>query len=231
MGIESATTLVASVTAKVRNTLPNAGSRWTDSFIRSMIHVADLILREQAEIDWGTTDITLTQDGIYFALPTGCIWVGAVVYSNDGTNFDDGVLWPVTINELDVLDPTWPDTSGTKPTHYFMLSTPGMDSTRIAIYPKMSAVTGEKIRVSYLRAYVDNSLAIDSLTVPNFLEDSFYVPMVLSLLNGSLNPDAALHYWEKAQGGLAVIRARYGSRTDDVFHMDRPASPAGGQLA
>lgn len=232
MGIGGATTLlVGSVTAKIRNLMPNATYRWTDSFIRSMIHVADLILCEQAGVMWSHKDITLTASATYFAVPTDVVWVGAVSYSTDGTTFNDGVLWPTTFNELDQLDPDWADTTGTKPTHYFLLSTPGTDGARIAIYPKMTSVTAHKIRLHGLLCLPDNNLSFAALTRPEKIEDIYYVPMVLALLYGSFDPDLAKHYWGRAMGAIPVVRSEYNDHRDDAFFMGRPESPAGGQFA
>lgn len=221
----------ASVIAKIRNLAPSAANRWTDTFIRSMAHVADLILCEQAEVNWSTHNIALSADAIYFALPSNAIWVSAVLYSEDGTTFNDGVLWPVTINELDQTDPTWPDTSGTRPTHYFILSTPGGEGARIAIYPHMSTVTTEKIRLVYLACRPVNNLTMAALTVPEKIEDIYYVPMTLALMYGAFDTDMAQHYYGRAMQGINLVRGMYANRYDDVFHQDRPASTMGGQLA
>lgn len=220
-----------SVIAKIRNLAPNGANRWTDSFIRSMVHFADMMLCEQAEINWARSDISLTASATYFAVPVSAIWVGAVLYSEDGTTYNDGVLWPVTINELDQTNPTWKDTIGTKPTHYFLLSTPGTSGSRIGIYPKMSAATSQKIRIVCLACRPDNNLLMFATSVPENIEDIYYVPMVMAMLYGGFDTNTANHYLDRAMNGINIIRGMYANRRDDVFSNDSPMSAMGGQLA
>lgn len=230
MGIGGSISLLqGSVTSKVRGLAPNATNRWTDAFILSMIYVADLILCEQAEVNWATKDIALTNDANYFSIPKDAVWIGAVLFSEDGTTFNDGVLWPTTMNELDQCDEKWKDTGGTKPTHYLLLSTPGTPGGAIVIYPHMNTVTSQAIRIVYLACR--SSSEMSSIVYPEKIEDIYYVPMTLSLMYGGFDSKMAIHYYIRAMNGIKIAKSLYGNRKDDVFHQSRPASPMGGQLA
>lgn len=222
--------LLSTVTAKIRNRVPESSDRWSDSVVYSHILLADMIARENCDLSWATTDIPLVAGALYYDLPTTTIGVGAVLFSSDGTNFNKYELAPADIADLDYLDYRWRDTTRDRPTHYVLLGAPGTASSRIMLWPKLSAPTTETVRVKYLNAIVNMSLSLTSASVAGHIEDIVYVPLTLGLLYGTAEPETADAYLREAFAGMAAVRGRQHPALDPAgFDYAPGLSRMGGQ--
>jgi len=212
------TLLVDSVIAKVRSTAPGTGTRWPDSALQKLVHAADCSISEAAEKAWSTHDISLLADAFYYALPEDVIAVKSVTYSSDGTNFDDGVLLPMTYDKLDGLSLTWMDDRGTQPHHYWLLSCPGVIGySKIGVYRAMSTVTSEQIRVTYLACTPDNNATFEALATPDaeWIEDDIYVPYVLAHMAAPVEPKLAKMYMDRFWKNLPEARIYWQARQSE----------------
>lgn len=221
--------LVSNVIAKVRLEYPDSASRWSDTFLQKLVHAADCAIREEAEIDWSQTDITLLDGAIYYALPEAAIYVDKVLMGLDGSTFDDGYLETTYYDRLDSLSPTWQDDGGTQPRHYWLLSTPGVPGfSKIGVYPKINSVTSEKIRVIYLACKPNNDAAFGTVASdPNeWIEDMAYVPYVLCHLYAELDPKLSQEYWAMFRSSLPKIRARVQRRQIEWPDAMRSGGPS-----
>jgi hypothetical protein len=224
--------IVSEVTAKIRSLVPGSSSRWSDTALAVLIHQAEMMVGEQCSSDWTTTDIALVAGSLYYPLPTTAIGVGAVTLGVNGTDFIDEVLFPCTVADLDLSDRDWRDTTGTRPTHYALLGAPGSESSRIMLWPKLAAVTTEKVRVSHLFSYVYRDLSLVSRTMPHEVQDAVYVPLVLGIMYATIDQQRANLYFRTAFEAMSAVRAGFtgpysGGLSPDI---NEGTSRIGGQL-
>ena len=144
-------TLISKVTERVRTYYRYGSARYDDTHVQKMVHAADCAIREHAEFTYATEDITLQAGTIYYALPSDVIKVCSVLYSSDGTTFDDGVLKPFVLSDLDATYRLWTTNTGGTPEHYSVLGTPGIDSCYLMAWMPMSSTSGEKVRVVHTK--------------------------------------------------------------------------------
>jgi hypothetical protein len=224
--------IVSEVTAKIRNLVPGSSSRWSDAALTVLIHQAEMIVGEQCESDWTTTDITLVAGALYYPLPSSMVGIGAVVLGINGTDFIDDVLFPCTIADLDLADREWRDTGGTYPTHYALLGAPGGDSSRILLWPKMATVTTEKVRITHLFSYTAVNLSLTSRSMPSDIQDAVYVPLVLGMMYATIDQQRANLYFRSAFEAMPSARAAFISRYSGgiTANTDFGVSRVGGQL-
>lgn len=201
--------LVSEITAKIRNLVPESSGRWSDSALAVLIHQAEMMVGEQCDSDWTTTDITLVAGSLYYPLSANTIGVGAVVFSANGTDFIDEVLFPCTIADLDKADRLWRDTGGTRPTHYALLGAPGAESSRILLWPKLATVTTEKVRVTHLFSYTSVNLSLVARVVSSEVQDAVYIPLVMGLMYAPLDQQRANFYFRSAFEAIPAVRSRF----------------------
>jgi hypothetical protein len=224
--------IVSEVTAKIRALVPESSGRWTDAAIGVLVHQADLMVGEQCDTTWSHTDITLVAGSLYYPLPTSIIGVGAVALGVNGTDFIDGTLFPCTISDLDESDVNWRSTAGTAPTHYSLLGAPGSESSRIMLWPAMSTVTTEKVRVTHLFSTItNNALMIGKSAAPE-IQDSVYVPLVLGMMFAPLDAARANLYFRRAFDEMPSVRGGFVSPYSGGMASDTSpgVSRIGGQL-
>lgn len=201
--------VVSSVTSKVHKRAPQTAGGRTDSLVRSYIHMADCAVREQGGTLWGSQDIDLRADAFYYILNTEAVAVHSVEYLQDGSTVD-GILKPTTFDRLDRLTRSWKDSRGSRPEHYLLLGTPGVEShARIMIWRPLSTVTTEKIRINYTKCLADDDSTFATMTVPEWVEDAVYVPFVLSLCWAQASPARAMRYWQDYLRGMDEVKAEY----------------------
>jgi hypothetical protein len=172
--------LLTGVEDKVRRLLPNGGDRFTDTRLADYIRLADCAIRENAEIEWASTELDLVAGALYYPLPTDVIEVRSVEFSRDGSIYDS-TLRPVTIEELDRCSLHWQDDTATEPEFYGLLSQPGIYNwSKLLLWKKMDVVTSETVRVNYVksRAAAGDLAAVD---VPDSVQYEVYVPFVMAL--------------------------------------------------
>jgi len=213
--------LVDSVLVKIRDIFPGSSSRWDDTFTKKLIHLADCSIRSKIGSLFAYTDISLLADATYYALPTATVQVLGLLYSEDGTNFDDGVLRSTTYDRLDLVDPTWKDTRGERPSHYWLLSTPGVPGySKFGIYPSLSGPSVEKVRVHFVACLPDNNATFLAQAEPQsaeWVEDAVYVPFVAAMMLGGYEQKMALHYWQTYTGNLAKAKTHYDSMRQEYI--------------
>lgn len=212
--------IVSSVIAKVRSTVPESSDMWTDSLIVSVVHQADMIVRETCEMTWNTTDITLVANAIYYPLPVDVIGVGAVQFSEDGTDFTKHICWPTTMDDLDSANWFWRKVTGTRPTHYGLVGAPGASASRILLWPAIGTADGQVVRVKYLQSYVNNNLSMIAAQCPEWIIDSVYLPLTLGLLYGTSKPDAAQAHLQRAFDAILDARGNYLNPANDAMPVD-----------
>ena len=206
--------LVNTVTSLVRAMAPDYDYRWSDAMIKQMVHLADLEIREQADMEWAEYEIELDPDTYWYNLPTDVIEVRSVMYSRDGLDFED-MLRPVTIDDIDRFHWKWRDDTGT-PEYYSLLSTPGIVSfSKILIWPALGSVSSEKINIHYLKCREDVS-DIASIDVPDRVIQNVYLPYVLGVLRANEDPAEAEMYMSEYRRGLLKVRGQYQHRFREV---------------
>jgi hypothetical protein len=224
--------LVGEVTAKIRNLVPESIGRWSDAALAVLIHQAEMMVGEQCDSDWTTTDISLLQGTLYYPLPKTLIGVGSVTYAENGTDFIDEVLWPCTMRDLDESDRTWRDRSGTHPTHYCLLGAPGGESSRILLWPALAVVTTQKVRVTHLFSYYLNDATLTARVMTHEAQNAVYVPLVLGMMYANIDAARANLYFRNAFDAMGSVRAGFTSPYSGGFPSDIApgVSRLGGQL-
>lgn len=209
--------LVAATLAKVRRMFPESAGAWSDATVQSAIYMADLLVKERAESTWMTQDLTLVQDGLYYDLPESVIWLGAVTYGRDGSTFKDGALAATTLADMDERIPNWETMKSMKPTHYILLSAPGIvNYSKIILWPAMASRTTEKVRLEYIGCYAYN-LSFVAQTCEQWVVDDIYGPLVASMLIASREPDRAADLYARALAQIPRLFAESHSKYGDFY--------------
>lgn len=206
--------LVASTIAKIRSMYPESADAWSDAIITNAIYMVDLLTKERAESMWDSYDITLQENGLYYDLPERIIWMGAVSFGIDGSTFKDGMLTRSTLADMDEKKIDWENQKGSKPTEYVLLSTPGIrDYSKIILWPAMSSVTAQKVRLEYIACY-NQDLSFLSQQCDQWVVEDIYAPMVAALLAASRDVDRAGGLFTAAVAATSRLftqsRAKYG---------------------
>ncbi|MFA7209676.1 MAG: hypothetical protein WC120_05380 [Parcubacteria group bacterium] len=224
--------IVSEVTAKIRNLVPESSGRWSDAALAALIHQAEMMVGEQCDSDWTTTEISLVAGALYYPLPVSMIGVGSVVLGVNGTDFIDDVLFPCTIADLDAADVDWRDTGGTYPTHYCLMGAPGSESSRILLWPKMETVTAEKVQITHLFSYTAVNLSLVARSMPAEVQDSVYVPLVMGMMYATIDQQRANLYFRSAFEAMPSVRSRFVSPYSGGTpgYTDPTTSRVGGQL-
>ena len=209
--------LISGVTSKVRALVPNHDGRWDDAAVQSLIHLADLAIREEGQIEWATHEFDMIDGAYYYSLPTDVIEVRSVEFSRDGLVYEDW-LKCVSLRDMDEISLTWQDDAGSTPTYFSLLSTPGTATySKIMIYPKILSTSGQKIRVNYTKSRTAES-DLSGQSLPDEVQDQVYVPYVLSLMQQHRDPALAKQYMDIYRDNMRRVRARYLHRPTESVH-------------
>jgi hypothetical protein len=206
--------LVSGVTSMVRTMAPGHDDRWSDARIYRTIHMADLAICEAAEVEWASYVIELNDGEMYYTLPSDIISVRTVEYSFDGVTYEK-VLTPATLEDLDRISIGWQDDTGSDPSLYVLLSAPGSgDNSQILVWRPVASTSGEKIRINYTKCR-ENVSSLASVTAPNDIMETVYLPYVLSILFTDEDMELANMYMGQFQRGLSRLKVRYNHRTQE----------------
>lgn len=185
---------VASETiARVRALLPVNESRFSDTLLTQYANAADSLVRERARLTLSEKDITLLPSVVYYGLPSDVIEVKEVLYSSDGTNFDDGVLAAASFRDLDDNARFWKDETADRPYWYGILGTPGTAGCYLYIWRPISTAGGA-IRVVYSGTSTDD--------MPTRYIDDAVLPYVMSLIYAQDDPELFKYWFGKFVVGL-----------------------------
>lgn len=210
--------IVSRTIARLRAKYPESADRWSDADLLKVVHLCDMLVREECETRWAEVEITLAANALYYALDTSLIWIGTVQFSLDGTTFKDGVLRQVTLAEMDEADPRWPERTGPEPTLWMPMSMPGVPNySKIMLWPKMTAVTAEKVRVRGLACYPVANLSLAAALEERALIDAIYVPLAAAMLTGTIRPAEATKELQKALRAMPEAYGRYQSKNADWY--------------
>lgn len=198
----------------VRAMAPDYDWRYTDSQIEQLIHLADLAIREDGDVEWASHDITLVDGQSWYSMPSEVVKIQTVLYSTDGVVFDD-LLIQTTVSEMDLLGCRWQDDTGT-PSRFLVISSPGIDSySYLRVWPYPSATSGDAVRVNYTK--VRESVSdLSGLDVPDRVQQNVYLPYVLAMLRQGEEPDEAEVYMQEFKRGMRKVRAEYQHRVKEV---------------
>jgi len=209
-------TLVSTVTERVRTYYPYGSTRYTDPEIQEMVHAADCAIREKTECTHGTVDIPLQANTLWYSLSSDVVRVRSVLYSTDGTTFDDGVLKACSLRDLDSTYRLWTSNRGGTPEHFSVLGTPGVSSCYLLVWMPLTAVSDQTVRVEYSKCYPTNNSAFTALDdIDDKMIDACYVPHVLSQMyamqsDGNRNFQS---YWLEYLAGAERYRSLFASKT------------------
>ena len=201
--------LRSEVIEQVRLLEPDSATRWPTATLNSVVHWADCLIKEEAPLWCSHENISLVADTTYYDLDEKAVQVVGVDWLQDGSSID-GPLSPTTTRELDCKSLSWRDEAGSEPEAYFLYSTPGIkDQAQIGIYPRLSSVDSEKIRV-YIQACVaspgDSELTplADDLALRDV-----YAPLVLAILLPPMDEKMAAYYFGQYRKNVERLRQRY----------------------
>jgi hypothetical protein len=176
--------------------------------------MADLAICEAAEVEWASYVIELNDGEMYYTLPSDIISVRTVEYSFDGVTYEK-VLTPATLEDLDRISIGWQDDTGSDPSLYVLLSAPGSgDNSQILVWRPVASTSGEKIRINYTKCR-ENVSSLASVTAPNDIMETVYLPYVLSILFTDEDMELANMYMGQFQRGLSRLKVRYNHRTQE----------------
>ena len=169
----------------------------------------------------------------HYNLPTNMVAIDTVLYSTDGTTFDDGELEPSTIHDFHNDHYKWSELRGVEPGYYALLGCPGASGSKIVVYPALSTVTSNAIRVRYLRCRAEAGTNFLADTAQGWVEDEVYIPHVMAQLHAQRDKRLFRRYWAEYLINVNKLRgasrSRYGETKDSIGAFgDYPAS--GGQL-
>ena len=213
--------VVAGVKAQLQDLLPGqigTNKQWSDSYIEGVIMLADAAARERCGTFVTTQVISLVANQHTYDLDSALIAIEGVEFSSDGANYDDHLI-PATLADNDNVSAAWRDTRSSRPEFYSLLCAVGVPETdtgdsngsQITIYPALSSVTAETIKV------IGTGLGTTTTNVPVDVQSKVYVPFVLAFLFGNKEPARALAHWDEFQRGCDYTKARFGNRyTEDT---------------
>jgi len=219
--------VVAGVKAKLALKLPGqigTNRQWSDTYIETLCLAAAHAAAERIGYQWVTQTINLVNDQHEYALGSTFVDVKTVLYSRDGTTFDDWIS-PVSMQKLDRSWHRWRQDRGT-PGYYVLLSAPGLQdvstqgiSAKIMIYPADSSVGSSKIKVSGV------GIATATSNVPDGVQERVHVPYVMAILRAVQDPGEAKMWYEKYLYEADKMRGRFitpypGGTTDMIMNLN-----------
>ena len=204
--------LISGVTSRVRAMMPEYENRWTDAEIQTLVHTADLAVREGASVEWASHEIELIDGAYYYALPTDVVEVRSVEFSRDGLTYEGGWLECVSFEDMDDVSATWQTDAGTEPSLFSLLSVPGTTTySKIMIWRPILSTSGQKVRVNYIKCRAAES-DLTGQSMPDEVQERVYIPYVMSLMKQLDDPQMAAEYMAEYRRNLGWVKARYGHR-------------------
>ena len=230
--------LVTDVIAGVRTYLPDGAERYSDSFLTSLAHAADCVIKDECETLWDDYSFSLYPGVSYYDVPEDVIAVRNVRFSKDGSTFNDGVLTGTSFNDLDNFDIRWKQRRGVEPSHYMLLSAPGVPTdtgpgetgySKILIWRPLSAVTTQKIKLEYL-AYFTSADHLSFLVQEERAEviDAAYVPYIMAAIYANVSVEQYVQWWQKYREGVRKTRSIYLSKYAEGRGSMRGSGPSVG---
>lgn len=206
--------LITGVTQLVRALAPDYEYRWSDSLIAQITYLADMIITEGADVVWATHDITLANNVSTYDLPADVIAIHNVQYAYDGVRFKE-VIEPVVPDDLDWMDLRWQESTGT-PDRYWLLGAPGVeDVSKIVFWRIIPTVSGEKVRVNYLKARTTMA-EVEAVDAPQEVLQRVYLPCVLGLLRAGEAAEEAESLMMEFRGEMHRVRGLYQHRGGEL---------------
>jgi hypothetical protein len=198
--------VVSGVLEKLQDLLPDQigdNARWTTSDVERHIMLADRAFRERSESLYNDA-VPQVRDTYYeYTLDTDMIDVISVEFSADGSVYDD-YLKPITLEDLDKINPKWRSDGSSKPEYYVLLGTPGFSGCRIILYPIMSDISD-----SPTMRIVGHSIGATTDYVPDDIQETCHVPYVMSILKANESPREAVDWHRQFLDGCEEAKKRY----------------------
>ena len=222
------------VMAKVQAQLPNqigTNGRWTTATVTELIKAADRATRDQCEVNYGSVEISLTDDTINYEVVASFISITKVEFALDGSTYD-WLLHPKSMVDLDRLSNSWRIDRSTRPDFFTLLSAPGVQRggsvaspataipSQLLLYPALATAGSAKIKLTGVVVPVLG--ATGSAEAPTDVQTKCHVPYVLSVLYAVESPEKAAMYYQQFKHGCEVVRNRFRSQYKD--HPQRPGS-------
>lgn len=215
-------TLVSGVTTKLQDLLPGrigTNNQWSESYIASVILLADAAAKERCEMYRISQEIDLVADQHNYDLDSGFIDIEFVEFASDGSTYDR-YLTPATLDDLDCSGPKWRVSRTDTPEEFALLSTPGTqetssgagDGAKITIHPTLSAAVAQKIKVTGLARLSGSLLEVATAKMPDDVQNKVHVPYVMQFLFASKEPKKAERYRQKYLMGCNIVRDRFRNR-------------------
>ena len=120
--------------------------RWSDTDLNSRIKLAqeDLVSRTSCLVSRGAA-INIVADTTEYDLPTGFLHAIYVAYKDiDG---DYIKLEPITLEELELYNGDWENTTSSEPTHYYLR----LGSGKIGLYPTPTVAVTSGLRIDFVK--------------------------------------------------------------------------------
>jgi hypothetical protein len=199
------------VLAKLQKRLPNqigTNRQWTTTYISSLTLAAAHAAEERIGMTWVSSAISLTNGANEYAVPTTFIEVVSVEFSLDGTTYTRH-LDACTLDDLDGLSMTWRDDTGSEPTRYALLSTPGTQGVaspqgaRIIIHRKLATAGSAKIRLNGW------GIGTAATTVPDDVQERVLVPYIMAILRAEHDVREAKWHYDKFISACDEIKGRF----------------------
>jgi len=214
---------------KVQAQLPNQigdNGRWTTATVRELLLAADRATRDQCEVNYGSVEISLTDDTISYDVASSFISITKVEFALDGTTYD-WILHSLSMTDLDRKSSSWRTDRSTRPDFFTLLSAPGVQDngdaevpSQILLYPSLLSAGSAKIKITGVVIPAAGQFA--SAEAPNDVQASCHVPYVLSVLYAVESPEKAAMYFKKFKQGCEIVRNRFRSQYKN--HPQRPGS-------
>ena len=215
------------VLEKVQAQMPNQiglNGRWTPTTITSLILAADRATRDLCEVNYGSVEVSLTDDTIEYAVSSSFISINKVEFSLDGTNYD-WILKSASMSDLDQASCSWRTDRSTRPDFFTLLSAPGVQTggtvavpstivpSQIILYPALLAAGSAKIKITGV--VTPEGINFLAAQAPNDVQTKCHVPYVLSMLYAVESPEKAAAEYEKFKLGCQTVRNRFRSQYKD----------------
>ena len=213
--------VASEVISRVRALHPDSEGRFSDTLLSSYANAADSLVRERTGMSLTTADVTLLPNVIYYGLPSDAIAIKDVLWSTDGTSFDEGILQPITFRDLDDRTRFWKNDTGSRPEWYGILGTPGAPGCYIMVWRPVT-VEGQVIRVIYKTT---NTSELSGRHI-----DLSVLPYVMSLIYAQDDEDLFNYWFGKYQQGVETLYDEYASRHGNSMGGPHSVSMSGGNL-
>lgn len=195
----------AGALAKIKDLLPDqigANRTRSDEFVQNLIMLAMRQLWSMVPMLYGEQTISMVANQHGYTLDSEFVRIKRVRYADDGSDFQYH-LAPATLDDFDRASRSWRTIRGIRPDLYYLLSTPGVPTASIYVYPAVASPGGAAIKVIGQRIGTTTSVVNDDVL------DKFVVPYVLSLLYSTRDTRLARRFMDEARDGASELRSRF----------------------